>query len=152
LGEGGYTKQMKLQHLSSVKKLLLLNFILLLLFQIFVGFEDLDDYLVVFIFALFMNDLYFKLNNPISPLLLHEKRKRIWMTGLLVLLISLPLIFEIFHVQYGTQSFLSKVGLILWAQIFLLDSFIHYRDTHSRKWLLFTNIGGIFVLFFAIAI
>ena len=143
---------MSLPQLSSVKKLLLINFLLLLLFQIFVGFRDLDDYLVIFIFALFMNDLYFKLMKPLPVLAKNEKRKRIWMTIFLVLLISMPLVFQFFHVGLLAQSFMSKVGLILWSQVFLLDAFIHYRETQSKNWLVFANMGGIFILFFSIVI
>jgi hypothetical protein len=63
-----------------------------------------------------------------------------------------PVLFDFFHVKNITQIFISKISLILWAQIFLLDSYLHYRETASKKWLLFTNIGGIFIVFFAIAI
>lgn len=143
---------MTLQHLSSVKKLLLLNFVLLFLFQIFVGFKDLDDYLVIFIFALFLNDLYFKLTKPASVLCQESKRKRIGMTLFLLLVVLAPVFLDFFHVKSATQSFICKIGLILWAQAFLLDSFLHYRETHSKRWLVFTNVGGIFILFFSIAI
>lgn len=142
---------MTLQHLSAVKKLLILNFVFLLLFQIFVGFQDLDDYLVIFVFALFLNDLYFKLYKPTNSMFHENKRRRIWMSLLLLLIVLMPNILETLQVKSSTQSFLGKVSLILWAQAFLLDSFLHYRETHSRRWLLFTNIGGIFILFFSIA-
>lgn len=141
-----------LRHISSVKKLLIINFFLLLFFQIVVGFRDLDDYLVIFIFALFMNDMYFKLTRPIEPIRREEKLKRISMTLFLIVLVSMPIILEYFHVRPVTQSIIGKGGLILWAQIFLLDSFIHYRETHSKKWLVFANMGCLFVLFFAIVI
>lgn len=141
-----------LKHLSAVKKLLLVNFVLLLSFQIFVGFKDLDDYLIIFVFALFLNDLYFKLTKPASVLFQEKKIKRIWMSLFLCLIISIPLLFELFHVQGTTQLFISKLCFILWAQVFLLDSFLHYRETHSKRWLVFTNLAGIFVLFFSIAI
>ena len=143
---------MILQQLSSVKKLLIINFLLLLFFQIFVGFKDLDDYLVLFVFALFLNDLYFKLTRPIPVLARAEKLKRIWMSIFLVILVLLPFIFNYFHLKPATQLIIGKGGLILWAQIFLLDSFMHYRETHSKKWLFFANMGGIFILFFSIVI
>ena len=142
---------MTMKHISAVKKLLLLNFILLLLFQIFIGFKEIDDYLVIFIFALFLNDLYFKLTKPELNLLKEAKSKRKFMTIFLVILILVPVLFEVFNVKNGTQSFVCKVGLLLWAQAFLLDSFLHYKQTRSKKWLLFTNIGGIFIIFFSIA-
>jgi len=141
-----------MRHLSAVKKLLIVNFVMLLLFQIFVGFNDLDDYLIIFVFVLFLNDLYFKLTKPANILLQENKMKRIWMTLFLGVVISIPLIFELFNVRGVTQLFISKVCFILWAQAFLLDSFLHYRETHSTKWLVFTNLAGIFVLFFSIAI
>lgn len=144
---------MTLQHLSAVKKLLIINFVFLLLFQIFVGFDDLDDYLVIFIFALFVNDLYFKMTTSHqAELTSSNKHKRIIMSLFLIVIIMGPFLFEFFDVKNATQSFLSKVGLILWAQVFLLDSFVHYRETHSKKWLLFANMAGIFIIFFSIAI
>jgi hypothetical protein len=143
---------MTLTTLSAVKKLLIFNFVFLLLFQIFVGFKELDDYLVIFVFALFLNDLYFKLTKPMSNLYEEQKSKRIWMTLFLVLILLVPVFFELFHVKNATQSFVCKVGFILWAQAFLLDSFLHYRETNSKKWLLFANVGGIFIVFFSIAI
>jgi hypothetical protein len=139
-------------HLSAIKKLLLLNFLLLLIFQIVVGFKDLDDYLVIFVFVLFLNDLYFKLNKPMPTIIHEEKRKRIWVSMFLLLLILTPFLVEYFHVKSTTQLFICKVGLILWSEIFLLDTFLKYRQTQSRKWLLFANLGGIFVLFFSIII
>jgi len=139
-------------HLSAIKKLLLLNFLLLLIFQIVVGFKDLDDYLVIFVFVLFLNDLYFKLNKPMPTTIHEEKRKRIWVSMFLLLLILTPFLVEYFHVKSTTQLFICKVGLILWSEIFLLDTFLKYRQTQSRKWLLFANLGGIFVLFFSIII
>jgi hypothetical protein len=78
---------MNLKHLSPIKKLLLLNFLLLLIFQIVIGFKDLDDYLVIFVFVLFLNDLYFKLTKPMPTLIHEEKRKRIWVSMFLLLLI-----------------------------------------------------------------
>lgn len=143
---------MTLQHLSAVKKLLIMNFVLLLTFQIFVGFKDLDDYLVIFVFALFLNDLYFKLTKPAVILFKENKARRLWMSLFLLLIILMPFAFESLNIKSSTQSFIGKVGLILWAQAFLLDSFLHYRETNSKRWLLFTNVGGIFILFFSIAI
>lgn len=143
---------MILQHISAVKKLLILNFVLLLSFQIFVGFKDLDDYLVIFLFALFINDLYFKLTKPTAILFQENKARRLWMSLFLLMIILMPFVFESLQIKSATQSFIGKVGLILWAQAFLLDSFLHYRETHSKRWLLFTNVGGIFILFFSIAI
>jgi hypothetical protein len=141
-----------MRHLSAVKKLLLINFIMLLLFQIVIGFKELDDYLVILVFALFLNDLYFKLTKPDSVLYQEKKIKRIGMSLFLCLVISIPLMFELFHVRGVNQLFICKLCFILWAQIFLLDSFFHYKETHSKRWLVFTNLAGIFVLFFSIAI
>jgi hypothetical protein len=123
-----------------------------MVFQFIVGFRELDDYLLIFIFALFLNDLYFKLSRSNSLAQSSKSRNRLWMTLFLILLLLVPVLFDFFHVKNNTQIFISKVSLILWAQIFLLDSFLHYRETSSKKWLLFTNIGGIFIVFFAIAI
>ena len=141
-----------IQNLSTVKKLLLVNFFLLFLFQIFVGFKDLDDYLVIFVFALFVNDLYLKLTRPARFVFREEKKMRIVMSIFLAIILLLPFMFEYFHVRSVTQSFVYKMGLIFWAQVFLLDSFKHYNETHSRKWLLFANVAGIFILFFSFAI
>lgn len=116
-----------MKHISAVKKLLLLNFILLLLFQIFIGFKEIDDYLVIFIFALFLNDLYFKLTKPELNLLKEAKSKRKFMTIFLVILILVPVLFEVFNVKNGTQSFVCKVGLLLWAKLFYL---IHFYITN----------------------
>ena len=35
-----------------------------MLLQFLVGFKDFDDYLIAFVFVLFLNDLYIKLKKP----------------------------------------------------------------------------------------
>jgi hypothetical protein len=143
---------MTLRQLTTVKKLLLINFLLLLLFQIFNGFKELDDYLVIFIFVLFLNDLYLKLTTPPEILFQQKHDKRIWVTVFLLFILVMPFLFDYFHVKNSTQLFLSKIGFILWAQAFLLDSFMHYKETHSKKWLVFANVGVIFTVFFSFVI
>ena len=65
---------------NKVRFLLLASFVVLFLIQIFLGIKELEDFLVVLIFALFMNDFIFKYRHPetltIAELTDAEKIKR----------------------------------------------------------------------------
>jgi hypothetical protein len=125
---------------SKVKLSLGFSFLFLVLFQAFVGFKYFDDYLVVFLFILFLNDQFNKLKNPEQNyLLLHERKKRIVMTFIFLSMIFIPFILDLLHVPQSKLALIYKLGFIIWAQIFLIDAFNHYKETHSKKWLLFAN-------------
>lgn len=125
---------------SKVKLFLFASFVVLLLTQLIMGFRYLDDYLVPFVFVLFLNDQFFKFKHPEKIYLLkNEKKIRLLMTIFFIVLFSLPALLDYYHVSERIQFFLYKMGFILWAQVFLLDAFNHYKETNSKKWLLFAN-------------
>lgn len=138
---------------NKVRFLLLASFVVLFLMQIFLGIKELEDFLVVLIFALFMNDFIFKYRHPetltIAELTDAEKIKRKKMTMLLALVMSMPFVLDFFKVSSGSQTLIYKIALILWAQAFLIDTFLNYRETHSKKWLLFSQAAAMLLLFIA---
>jgi hypothetical protein len=118
----------------------------LLFFQLLVGFVSFDDYLVLFVYVLFLNDLYIKIKKP-ELLYYHDERlKRSKMSLVFFVLFLLPFVFDAFNVTDVTRLFLYKIGFILWAQIFLLDAFIHYKQTNSKRWLIITNMAVLFIV------
>lgn len=138
-----------LPHVRSLPKLklvLLISFSVLLLFQFLVGFRDFEDYLVVFIFILFLNDLYYKMTRPKNILFPEERLTRLIMSGVFLLLLSMPFAFDSFNVSNATRLAIYKLGFVLWAQIFLLDSFLHYKQTHSKQWLVFANTAALLII------
>lgn len=138
---------------SKVKIALLISFVLLLIAQIFLGFKYFEDYLILFIFALFLNDQVIKIKNSNrEELLLIEKKKRFVMTIVFLVLLFTPTFFELFHLSSASQLILYKLAFMIWAQIFLVDAFGHYRETRSKKWLLFANTAVILIVIGAFTI
>ncbi|MDO9182097.1 MAG: hypothetical protein Q7U04_06800 [Bacteriovorax sp.] len=135
-----------IQNLSKLKLVLLLCFSILLLFQFLVGFRELEDYLVVFIFILFLNDLYFKIKQPQSIHFQEERLKRLLMTLVFLGLFLLPFIFDSIDVSNSARLTLYKLGFVLWAQVFLVDSFLHYKHTQSKQWLVFANFAMLMII------
>jgi hypothetical protein len=117
-----------------------------MLFQFLIGFRDFDDYLVGFIFVLFLNDLYSKIKHPATVHNQNEHIKRHSMSIVFLVLFSLPFLFDSFNVSNDTRLTLYKLGFVLWAQVFLIDSYLHYRQTHSKQWLVFTSLAVLMIL------
>jgi hypothetical protein len=132
--------------LSKLKLVLLITFSILLLFQFLVGFRDFDDYLIVFIFVLFLNDLYYKIVRPTSLMHRDERFKRLMMSAVFFVLLLMPFVFDSLNVSNVIRLTIYKMGFVLWAQIFLLDSFLHYKQTHSMQWLVFTNTALLLII------
>ena len=148
----GYTKLMNvLKNLSGIqltriKMALLLAFSTLLLFQFFIGFVSFDDYLIGFVYILFLNDLYIKVKKP-DLLFYHDERiKRSVMSLIFLVLFFLPFVLDAFNVTDTSRAFIYRLGFMLWAQIFLLDAFMNYRQTQSRQWLLITNMAALLIV------
>ncbi|MBC7429507.1 MAG: hypothetical protein H7336_12895 [Bacteriovorax sp.] len=133
-------------HLTRIKLALLLSFSALMLFQFFIGFRSFDDYLIAFVYILFLNDLYIKIKRP-DMIFYHDERvKRSVMSLIFLVLFTLPFLLDGFNVADTTRSFIYRLGFVLWAQVFLLDAFVNYRQTQSRKWLLFTNMAALLIV------
>lgn len=132
--------------LTRIKLALLLAFSTLMIFQFFIGFKSFDDYLIAFVYILFLNDLYLKLKHP-DMIFYHDERvKRSMMSLVFLVLFTLPFLLDGFNVTDSMRSFIYRIGFMLWAQVFLLDAFVNYRQTHSRKWLLITNMAALFIV------
>ncbi|RPJ75020.1 MAG: hypothetical protein EHM20_09640 [Alphaproteobacteria bacterium] len=132
--------------MTRIKLVLLVSFSTLMLFQFLVGFGDFEDYLVAFIFILFLNDLYFKIKRPDSNQFNNERVSRLVMSMVFFGLFSLPFIFDSVNVSDETRLMLYKLGFVLWAQVFLIDSFLHYRQTQSKQWLVFANAAVLLIV------
>ena len=138
--------------LTRIKLALLLAFSFLMIFQFFVGFQSFDDYLIGFVYILFLNDLYIKLKKP-DILFYHDERiKRSFMSLIFLVLFTFPFLLDAFNVTDEIRFFIYRVGFMLWAQVFLLDAFIHYRQTQSKQWLLITNMAALLIVVGAIVI
>lgn len=135
-----------IRNLPKLKFVLLVSFSILLLFQFLIGFRDFEDYLVIFIFILFLNDLYYKMVRPQALIYQDERVMRLVMSGVFFILFTLPFVFDSFNVSNVTRLAIYKLSFVLWAQIFLLDSFLHYRQTHSKQWLVFTNTAVLMII------
>ena len=133
--------------LTRIKLALLLAFSVLMLFQFLIGFKSFDDYLIGFVFILFLNDLFIKLKKP-DMIFYHDERiKRSIMSCIFLVLFTLPFLLDGFNVADSTRSFIYRLGFMLWAQVFLLDAFVNYRQTQSRKWLFITNMAALLIVF-----
>lgn len=148
----GYTNPMNVlknltgMQLTRIKLALLVAFSTLMLFQFLIGFQGFDDYLIAFVFVLFLNDLYIKVKKPDLAFYHDERIKRSLMSVIFLVLFSLPFALDAFNVADTTRAFIYRLGFILWAQVFLLDSFMNYRQTHSKKWLLITNMAALLIV------
>lgn len=133
---------------------LILSFLILLMTQIFMGIKELEDFLVIVIFLLFVNDVIYKYRNPdtitLKPMSDAEKKLRKKMTWILFIVMMFPIILDLFKVSVQGQSLIFKVVFILWAQVFLIDSVLHYRETHLKKWLLYSQTAAMIVIVFAL--
>ena len=137
--------------LTRIKLALLLAFSLLMLFQFLVGFTSFDDYLIAFVYILFLNDLYIKIKKPDLCFYHDERFKRSVMSVIFMLLFILPFLLDAFNVTDIARAFIYRLGFMLWAQIFLLDAFVQYKQTNSRNWLLITNMAALLIVFGAFA-
>ncbi len=68
------------------------------------------------------------------------------MSVVFLILLSLPIFFDVFNVSNAMRLTIYKLGFVLWAQVFLLDSFLHYKETHSKQWLVFTNTALLLII------
>jgi hypothetical protein len=124
----------------------------LFVLQIFIGFKYFDDYLIILIFILFLNDQFYKLKHPNINLLIHEQKKRNKISLFLLVIFLIPSIMDHVHLSYAKQLVFYKLGFILWAQAFLVDAYFHYKETHSKQWLLFANTAVLMIVIGAFAI
>ncbi len=131
---------------TRIKMALLMAFSTLMLFQFLVGFKSFGDYLIGFVYVLFLNDLYIKLRRPELIFYQDERIKRSMMSLVFLVLFMLPFVLDGFNVTDATRSFIYRLGFMLWAQVFLLDAFVNYRQTQSRQWLLITNMAALFIV------
>jgi hypothetical protein len=97
------------------------------------------------------NDLYIKLKKPDLNFYHDERIKRSIMSVIFLVLFTLPFVLDVFNVSDLTRLFLYRLGFMLWAQIFLLDAFMNYRQTQSRKWLVITNMAALLIIVGAFA-
>jgi hypothetical protein len=132
--------------MSRIKQVLLGIFTLLLVFQIAVGFTNFEDYLVIFVYVLFLNDLYYKIKKPQLDNVDDEsieRRNRIIMSVVFLVLFTLPFLIDSYNVSNRSLLLFYKLGFVLWAQALLIDSYQHYKKTQSKKWLVFANTAVI---------
>lgn len=132
--------------MTKLRVTLLTSFIALILFQFIIGFRDFEDYLIVFIFILFLNDLYSKIKGPQVILLKKERMNRLLMSAIFLGLFLQPFVFDSVNISNNMRGMLYKLGFVLWAQIFLIDSFLHYKQTHSKQWLVFANLAILMII------
>lgn len=133
---------------------LVLSFGILFLTQLFFGIRELEDFLVVIIFLLFVNDVFYKYKNPDSitqkPVSDEERTLRRKMTWVLFAVMFLPIILDTFNISVQGQSLIFKISFILWAQVFLIDAVLNYKATHLKKWLLYSQTAAVIVLMFSL--
>lgn len=132
--------------LTRIKLVLLLAFTVLMLCQFLIGFNSLEDYLIAFVYMLFLNDLYIKVKKPESNFYNADRKKRIRMSIIFTILFSMPFVLDLFNVNDVMRAFIYRLSFILWAQVFLLDAFANYRQTQSKKWLFITNLAALFIV------
>lgn len=136
-----------LRNLNKIKLALLCLFSLLLIFQYAIGFNAFEDYLIIFVFVLFINDLHFKTTVLQININHQERTSRLIMSVVFFVLFLMPFIFDFANFSNEIRFTIYKLGFILWAQIFLLDSYLHYKKTNSKKWLVFANTAMLMILF-----
>ncbi len=133
---------------------LFFSFVILFLSQLFMGVQELEDFLVIIIFLLFVNDVVYKYKSPDSvtqkPLSDEEKNIRRKMTWILFSVMLLPIVLDLFKISVQGQSIIFKVAFILWAQVFLIDAVLNYKATHLKKWLLYSQTAAMIVLVFSL--
>jgi hypothetical protein len=124
-----------IRNMTRLKLVLLVSFSVLMLFQFLIGFRDFEDYLVVF-----------KIKRPQTLHFQEERIKRLAMSTVFLGLFLLPFIFDSVNVSNATRLTLYKLGFVLWAQVFLIDSFLQYKQTHSKQWLVFANLAMLMII------
>lgn len=134
------------RQVTRLKLVLFISFALLVLFQFLVGFNGLEDYLVIFIFVLFINDQYFKIKGTSKNFFQEERTTRVVMSAVFLVLFLLPFIFDSANVSNTARLTFYKLSFVLWAQILLIDSFIQYKQTQSKQWLVFANLAVLMVV------
>lgn len=137
--------------LTRIKLALLLSFSALIVLQLLVGFESFDDYLIIFVYVLFLNDLYIKIKRPELGAYQDERIKRSMMSGVFLVLFTLPFMLDALNVTDQSRMFIYRLGYMLWAQVFLLDAFIQYKQKQSKQWLIITNTAALLIVFGAFA-
>jgi hypothetical protein len=128
-----------IRNMTRLKLVLLVSFSVLMLFQFLIGFRDFEDYLVV-------NYIFFKIKRPQTLHFQEERIKRLAMSTVFLGLFLLPFIFDSVNVSNATRLTLYKLGFVLWAQVFLIDSFLQYKQTHSKQWLVFANLAMLMII------
>ena len=137
--------------LTRIKLALLLSFSALIVLQLLVGFKSFDDYLIVFVYVLFLNDLCIKIKRPDLGAYQDERIKRSMMSGVFLVLFTLPFMLDALNVTDQSRMFIYRLGYMLWAQVFLLDAFIQYKQKQSKQWLIITNTAALLIVFGAFA-
>lgn len=137
--------------LTRIKLALLLSFSFLMLMQVLVGFKSFEDYLIGFVYILFLNDLYVKIRKTevvdnLTESENHSAINRSSMSMIFLVLFSLPFLLDVFNVTNGMRSYIYKIGFILWGQVFLLDSYINFKITKSKQWLVITSLAGVILI------
>jgi len=134
------------RNMTRLKLVLLVSFTILLLFQFLVGFKSFEDYLVIFIFVLFLNDLYFKIKRPNAVQFKNDRVKQIAMSAVFLGLFLIPFIFDSVNVSNPARLTLYKLFFVLWSQVFLINTYLHYKETQSKQWLLFANFAMLMII------
>lgn len=133
---------------------LILSFLILFFTQLFMGVRELEDFLVIVIFLLFVNDVIYKYKNPDAitqkPVSDEERNLRKKMTWVLFAIMLFPIILDLFKIGVQGQSLIFKIAFILWAQVFLIDAVLNYKATHLKKWLLYSQTAAMLVLVFSL--
>lgn len=132
-----YLPKTTLVGLTRIRLALLISFSLLMLWQLLVGFVSFDDYLIGFVYVLFLNDLYIKLKHPEILNIENDGtlKNRNKMSLIFLVLFTLPFLLDVWNISDGVRMFLYKIGFILWGQVFLLDAYLNYKQTKSYQWL-----------------
>lgn len=138
--------------LTRIKFVLLMAFSLLLLLQALIGFQSFEDYLIGLVYILFLNDLYIKIKRTDLSHFNNERMKRSVMSVLFLVLFLMTFLLDELNVTNAVRLYIYKLGFMLWAQIFLLDAFINYRQTQQKSWLIITNMAVLLIVFGAFAV
>lgn len=138
--------------LTRIKLVLLMAFSLLLLLQALIGFQSFEDYLIGLVYILFLNDLYIKIKRTDLSHYNNERMKRSVMSVLFLVLFLMTFLLDELNVTNAVRLYIYKLGFMLWAQIFLLDAFINYRQTQQKSWLIITNMAVLLIVFGAFAV
>ena len=138
--------------LTRIKLVLLMAFSLLLLLQALIGFQSFEDYLIGLVYILFLNDLYIKIKRTDLSHYNNDRMKRSVMSVLFLVLFLMTFLLDELNVTNAVRLYLYKLGFMLWAQIFLLDAFINYRQTQQKSWLIITNMAVLLIVFGAFAV